>query len=63
MNDKLLYRVSEVAAFLSLSRTTVYELVRTGVLPSVRIGGSRRIRGEDLARYVDSLERITAGVP
>jgi excisionase family DNA binding protein len=63
MNDKLLYRVSEVAAFLSLSRTTVYELVRTGVLPSVRIGGSRRIRGEDLARYVDSLERISVGVP
>ncbi|HET7477076.1 MAG TPA: helix-turn-helix domain-containing protein [Dermatophilaceae bacterium] len=58
MNEKLLYRVSEVAAFLSLSRTTVYELVRSGVLPSVRIGGSRRVRGEDLAGYVDSLERV-----
>ena len=63
MDEKLLYRVKEVAADLSLSRSTVYELVRSGVLPSVRIGGSRRIRGEDLARYVDSLQRVTAGVP
>ncbi len=63
MNEKLLYRVNEVAADLSLSRSTVYELVRTGVLPSVRIGGSRRIRGEDLARYVGSLQRVSAGVP
>jgi len=62
MNEKLLYRVTEVAASLSLSRSTVYELVRSGVLPSVRIGGARRIQGEDVARYVDSLERVTAGV-
>ena len=62
MNEKLLYRVNEVAADLSLSRSTVYALVRSGVLPSVRIGGSRRIRGEDLARYVDSLERVGAGI-
>ncbi len=64
MDEKLLYRVTEVAASLSLSlsRSTVYELVRSGVLPSVRIGGSRRIRGEDVARYVDSLERVTEGV-
>jgi excisionase family DNA binding protein len=60
MNDKLLYRVPDVAAFLSLSRTKVYELVRTGELPSVRIGGARRVRGEDLAHYVDSLVRVDA---
>ena len=63
MDEKLLYRVNEVAADLSLSRSTVYELVRSGVLPSVRIGGARRIRGEDLARYVDCLQRVSAGVP
>ena len=62
MSEKLLYRVNEVASDLSLSRSTVYELVRSGVLPSVRIGGSRRIRGEDLARYVESLQRVSAGV-
>ena len=62
MSEKLLYRVNEVASDLSLSRSTVYELVRSGVLPSARIGGSRRIRGEDLARYVESLQRVSAGV-
>lgn len=60
MEDKLLYKVTDVAQVLSLSRTKVYELVRSGELTSVRIGGSRRVRGEDLARYVESLERISA---
>lgn len=60
MEDKLLYKVTDVAQVLSLSRTKVYELVRSGELASVRIGGSRRVRGEDLARYVESLERISA---
>jgi excisionase family DNA binding protein len=60
MDERLLYRVSDVAACLSLSRTKVYELVRSGALPSVRIGGARRVRGSDLAAYVESLERVAA---
>ena len=59
MEDKMLYKLTDVATALSVSRTKVYELVRTGALPSVRIGGSRRVRGEDLAGYVDSLERVS----
>lgn len=55
MNDKLLYRIPEVAHFLSLSRSKVYELVRAGVLPSVKIDGVRRIRGADVRAFVDSL--------
>ena len=57
----MLYKLTDVATALSVSRTKVYELVRSGVLPSVRIGGSRRVRGEDLVGYVDSLERVSAG--
>jgi excisionase family DNA binding protein len=60
MNERLLYRVSDVAACLSLSRTKVYELVRSRTLPSVRIGGARRVRGVDLAAYVDSLARVAS---
>lgn len=63
VEDKLLYKVAEVAQVLSLSRTKVYELVRTGELPSVRIGGSRRVRGEDLAQFVESLQRVSACAP
>ena len=58
MKDKLLYRIPEVAEHLSLSRSKVYELVRTGVLPSVRIDGVRRIRGADVMTYVESLSPV-----
>ncbi|WP_205860519.1 helix-turn-helix domain-containing protein [Phycicoccus sp. HDW14] len=56
----MLYTLTEVAAALSVGRSKVYELVRSGALPSVRIGGSRRVRGEDLATFLDSLERGSA---
>ncbi|HRC40025.1 helix-turn-helix domain-containing protein [Nostocoides sp.] len=61
METKMLYTLTDVATALSVGRSKVYELVRSGVLPSVRIGGSRRVRGEDLATYVDTLERVPAG--
>lgn len=54
MEEKLLYRVGEVAAYLSVSRSKLYELVRTGRLPSVKIDGIRRIRGRDVMEFVDS---------
>lgn len=45
--EKLLYRVTEAAEMLGLSRSKVYVLIQAGVLPSVRVDGSRRIRAED----------------
>jgi excisionase family DNA binding protein len=38
-----------------LSRAKVYELIKSGVLPSVRIDGARRVRVVDLRAYVDGL--------
>ncbi|MFC7501524.1 helix-turn-helix transcriptional regulator [Nocardioides sp. CPCC 206347] len=55
MDDKLLYRVPEVAAYLSISRSKVYELLKSGELPSVHIDRTRRVRKSDLEGYVDSL--------
>lgn len=52
---RLLYRVTEAAEVLSLSRAKVYELINSGALRSVRIGGARRITAEDLAAFVASL--------
>ncbi|MDQ2755536.1 MAG: helix-turn-helix domain-containing protein [Actinomycetota bacterium] len=63
MNDKLLYRIPEVALYLSLSRSKVYELVRAGVLPSVKIDGVRRVRGADLLAFVDHLSNGAASWP
>jgi excisionase family DNA binding protein len=53
--EKLLYRVPEVAEFLSLSRAKVYELIRSEALPSVRVDGSRRVKADDLRAFVDNL--------
>lgn len=58
MDDRMLYRVGEVAELLSLSKSKVYELIRSGALRSIRIDGCRRIRGEDLRAFVD--ERCVA---
>lgn len=60
MDEKLLYRVSEVAEMLSLSKSKVYGLVTAGRLPSVKIDGLRRVKGEDLAKFVESLRVIAA---
>ena len=52
---KLLLTVSEAASLLSLGLSKTYELVRAGVIPSVRITGSRRIKASDLIVYVAGL--------
>jgi excisionase family DNA binding protein len=36
-------RIADVQSFLALSRSAVYERMDRGVLPSVKIGRSRRI--------------------
>lgn len=38
-----LQRISDTARFLGISRSLVYRLINSGVLPTVRIGRSRRI--------------------
>lgn len=55
MDDKLLYRVPEVANYLSISRSKVYELLKSGDLPSVHIDRTRLVRRSDLELYVESL--------
>jgi excisionase family DNA binding protein len=37
--DVLMVRPVEAAAMLSISRSSVYELIASGALPSVRVGG------------------------
>lgn len=52
---RLLLTPEEAAERLSLSRTTVYELVRKGRLQSVKIGRARRIPRAALQEYVETL--------
>jgi excisionase family DNA binding protein len=57
---RLLYRVSEAASALGLSRAKVYELINAGALQSVRIDGARRIKAADLEAFVASLGKDAA---
>jgi len=54
--DKALYRVPEVMILLSLSRTVIYELIRSGRLRTVQQGRVRLIPAAAVAEYVALLE-------
>ncbi|ROO90902.1 excisionase family DNA binding protein [Actinocorallia herbida] len=58
--EQALYRVSDVIARLRLSRTVVYELLRSGRLRSVKEGRTRLIPASALREYVALLEREAA---
>jgi excisionase family DNA binding protein len=53
----LLMKPEEAAQMLGIGRTKVYELIRSGALRSVRIGGLRRISAIALAEFVAELEQ------
>jgi excisionase family DNA binding protein len=55
-DDQLLYKPETAGAKLELGRTSVYLLVKTGELRSVKIGRSRRIPAAALQEYVNQLE-------
>jgi excisionase family DNA binding protein len=47
----------EAAAILAIGRNTVYDLMRTSALPSVKVGRCRRILAAHLREYVENLPR------
>lgn len=48
-----LLSVEEVCEYLGLGKTTVYEMTRTGELPSMKIRGRIRISSLDLREYLE----------
>lgn len=50
-----LLTIAETAKLLSISRSTVYDLIRRGELASVCVGAARRVTPEALAAFRDSL--------
>ena len=46
------YKPEEVGDLLGVSRSTVYRIMAEGLLGSIKVGGSRRITGEQLDRYL-----------
>ena len=58
--ETLLYRVEEATKVLNIGRSAVYDLIRSGALKSVKIGGSRRIPKFALEEYVQFLMEVEA---
>ncbi len=52
MTGRLLLTLAEVADELRVSRPTVERWVGRGEMPSVKLGNCRRVRSEDLDRWV-----------
>ena len=59
MSVKRLYRITEVAEQLNVSRSKVYELLKAGALPSVHIDRTRLARADDLDVFVNSLSEAS----
>lgn len=53
---KHLYRIPEVMALLSMSRSVIYEQIRAGRLRTVKQGRSRLIPATAVQEYVNLLE-------
>jgi excisionase family DNA binding protein len=55
-NKKLLYKIENAGEQIDMGRTSMYHLVKTGELRSVKIGRSRRIPADALEEYVEKLK-------
>ncbi|MDQ1288507.1 MAG: hypothetical protein QG622_2072 [Actinomycetota bacterium] len=59
-NEPVLYRVCDLTQILNLSRTVIFDLLRTGRLRSVKQGRARLIPASAVAEYLALLEREAA---
>lgn len=59
-DSRLLLTVSEACDQLRLGRTTVYQLIRDGRLPSLRVGRSRRIPAAALEQFIEQQTEVVA---
>ena len=56
-NRKQMYRIVDAVVVLSLSRSAIYEQIRSGRLRSVTQGRTRLIPASAIAEYIALLER------
>ena len=54
--DQLLFKIEEAAKVLGASRSTVYRLMNSGQLVSIKVGSSRRVTRQALDRFVKAME-------
>jgi excisionase family DNA binding protein len=61
MTERLLLRPDEAFKAIGVSRSKGYELLASGVLPSVTVGGCRRVPVDELKALIRS--QVEAGRP
>ena len=52
MDGPKVLRISRVAAELDCSRTTIYELIRQGQLPALRVGKALKVPAADVDAFI-----------
>jgi excisionase family DNA binding protein len=52
-----LLSVQEVSELLGLGRSWVYQQIKSGEMPSVHLGGSVKVKREDLEQYIEKHRR------
>lgn len=55
LNDPILLKISDVSLRLNIGKTSVYELIRSGRLTSVKIGKSIRVPTAAVYAFLKSL--------
>ena len=55
--EKRVYTVDEIQDILGISKTTAYQLVRSKIFHSVRVGGQYRISKKSFDNWLDSSEK------
>lgn len=56
-SEPWLLRVERVAQLLGVSRSLIYEMIGRGELPSVRVGGCRRVVASELRAWIEDRNR------
>lgn len=52
--ERMLLRPVEVAELLGIGRSRAYELIGSGVIPSLRIGASVRVPHDSLKAWIEA---------
>src|SRR5215216_1779103 len=56
-----LFSVMEVCQELGMSKTWVHHMIKSGELPSIRLGNNIKVRRKDLEEYLESSRQHTPG--
>ena len=55
--ERLLLTPEEVGHLLGLGRSMIYQMIRSGEIPSVKVSKTIKVRRTDLVRYIDGLAK------